>query len=158
MEAMYLDGDERHAFIKYQIMQYASIYEAVISNLIWNRFKDAPEVKKLEAHLVLVQVDALSTLTKMTYNDENLYACVFREKKKLRNNISFSDKVDCAVNLGIVSPEYAEEIKRFYRLRNLAHIESEAQKQIEIELEDSRKAYWRMQPFLSHIARVLSAG
>src|SRR4051794_24381229 len=35
MEALRASGDEIHPFVKFQIMQYASIYEAVISHLLW---------------------------------------------------------------------------------------------------------------------------
>ncbi len=38
MEAIQAAGDEIHPFIKFQIMQYASIFEAVITHLLWDRF------------------------------------------------------------------------------------------------------------------------
>jgi hypothetical protein len=36
-------------------------------------------------------------------------------------------------------------------LRNLAHIETEAEKQADVEIEQSRTAYWRIKPFLELI-------
>ncbi len=50
MEALFASQDEIHAFVKFQIMQYASIFEAVISNLLWNRYRDHAEVKTLQTH------------------------------------------------------------------------------------------------------------
>jgi hypothetical protein len=50
MEALFASQDEIHAFVKFQIMQYASIFEAVISNLFWNRYRDHAEVKTLQTH------------------------------------------------------------------------------------------------------------
>jgi hypothetical protein len=50
MEALRASGDEIHPFVKFQIMQYASIYEAVISYLLWTRYSDHSEVKALQTH------------------------------------------------------------------------------------------------------------
>lgn len=50
MEALRASGDEIHPFVKFQIMQYASIYEAVISHLLWTCYSDHPEVKTLQTH------------------------------------------------------------------------------------------------------------
>src|SRR5271169_20329 len=47
-------------------------------------------------------------------------------------------KVDCAVRIGCVDSAYAEDIKRTYEFRNLAHIEAEAEKQIEVEIEHAK--------------------
>src|SRR5262249_50219960 len=86
----------------------------------------------------------LSKDTTMRYGEEDLYTCIYTTAKKQRNSISFSDKVDCAVRVGFVQSTYAEEIKQLYALRNLAHIETEAEKQMEVEIDHSKKAYWRM--------------
>jgi hypothetical protein len=55
-----------------------------------------------------------------------------------------------------VEGAYAEDIKRIYELRNLAHIETEAQKQIEVEIEQAKTGYWRIKPFLERIASTLA--
>lgn len=152
MEAVYAAGDELHPFVKFQIMQYASIYEAVITYLLWKRFKDHPEVKALETHKAYKPVQALGSATKIKFGDEDVFTCVYRDSRTPRNSIPFRDKVDCAVRIGIVDAQYSEEIKRIYELRNLAHIENEAEKQIEVEIEQAKLAFWRMQPFLEKVA------
>lgn len=151
LEATFATGNERHSFVKFQILQYASIYEAVVVYLLWNRYGDSAEVKKLETHEALTQVSALSKDTQITVDNEQAVVSVWRRKKTPKSSIAFRDKVDCAVALGFIDAAYAEDYKRFYSLRNLAHIESEAERQIEVELENSREAYWRMQPFLERI-------
>jgi hypothetical protein len=155
MEALLADGDEAHAFVKFQIMQYASIYEAVISYMLWSRYKEHPEVKALETHRAYKPVAALGNKTSMMYGDERLFTCVYREAKTPRNSIPFRDKVDCAVRIGFVNAAYAEDIKHIYELRNLAHIETEAEKQIEVEIEQAKKSYWRVKPFLEKIAEFI---
>lgn len=158
MEALFVNGDEQHAFVKFQIMQYASVYEAVISNLLWGRYKDHPAVFALENHRVLKEVPGFSKSMSAKFDGDEAHISVYRPTKKQRNSISFGDKVDCAVKVGFVEDTYAEEIKKLYALRNLAHIENEAGKQIEVEIEQSKQAYWRMQPFLQHIIDVTGSG
>jgi hypothetical protein len=151
MEALYVSGDERHPFVKFQIMQYASIYEAVISNLLWGRYKNHSEVRQLETHKAYKPIAALSSRTKMRYEDEELFPCVYRDSKTPKNTIPFKDKVDCAVRIGFVDEAYSGDIKRLYELRNLAHIETEAEKQIDVEIEHAKNGYWRVKPFLERI-------
>jgi hypothetical protein len=155
MEAVFAQGDELHAFVKYQITQYASIYEAVISNLLWGKFKNHPEVLALQTHKAYKPVNALCNLTTIKYGDEELFTCVYRDSKTPKNSIPFKDKVDCAVRIGFLEVEYSEELKQLYTLRNLAHIETEAAKQIEVEIEQAKNGYWRMKPILENIAQTL---
>ncbi|WP_371420513.1 hypothetical protein [Tardiphaga sp.] len=155
MEALLADGDEIHAFVKFQIMQYASIYEAVISYLLWSRYKDHPEVKALQTHKAYKPVSALGSQTSMKYGDEAIFPCVYRDAKTPKNSIPFKDKVDCAVRIGFLDEAISGDIKRTYELRNLAHIETEAEKQIEVEITQSRASYWRLKPFLERIVATI---
>jgi hypothetical protein len=91
MEAILAAGDELHPFVKFQIMQYASIYEAVISNLLWGRYKEHEQVKALETHLAYKPVAALCSSAAMTYGDERLFTCVHRPSKTPRNSIPFKE-------------------------------------------------------------------
>jgi len=156
MEAILAAGDEIHPFVKFQIMQYASIYEAVISNLLWGRYKEHEEVKALETHLAYKPVPALGSKTTMKYGEETLFTCVYRSSETQRNSIPFKDKVDCAVRIGFLKVSYAEDIKHLYELRNLAHIETEAERQIDVESEQAKTGYRRMKPVLEHINEVLA--
>ncbi len=156
MEALYVKENELHPFVKFQIMQYASIYEAVITYLLWNRFKDNPEVLALQTHKAYKPVSALAKLTSLKYKEEQIFTCVYKDEKTPRNSIPFGDKVDCAVRIGFIEGKYADDIKETYELRNLAHIETEAKKQIEVEIEHAKKGYWRMQPFIERIVSYLN--
>jgi hypothetical protein len=156
MEALRPDNGFEHPFVKFQIIQYASIYEAVIAYLLWTSYAEHPEVKKLQTHMTYKPVSALGHATQMSYDGEKLFTCVYKEAKTQRSSIPFRDKVDCAVRLGLIEESYSEDIKRTYDLRNLAHIEAEAQRQIEVELSEAKTGYWRMKPFLERIAEVLA--
>lgn len=156
MEALHAKGDETHPFVKFQIIQYASIYEAVIVHLLWSRYAEHPEVKKLQTHKAYKPVSAFGKLTTMKYEDEEVTTCVYRDTRTPRNSIPFKDKVDCAVRIGFVDEAYAGDIKRIYELRNLAHIETEAEKLIELEIEQAKTGYWRIRPFLERIVASLA--
>lgn len=156
MEALYVQKNELHPFVKFQVIQYASIYEAVITYLLWNNFKTHEEVINLQTHKAYKPICALGNLTTMQYNGEKIYTCLYKDTRTPKNSIPFADKVDCSVRIGFVEEAYAEDIKQLYTLRNLAHIETEAKKQMDIEIENSKLGYWRMQPFLDKINSFLS--
>lgn len=156
MEALLADGDEIHPFVKFQILQYASIYEAVIANLLWDRYKDHTEVIKMQIHKAYKPVSALGSITSIKYGDEDIFTCVYRDSKTPRNSIPFKDKVDCAVRIGFIDAKYSEDIKKIYELRNLAHIETEADKQIEVEIDQAKNGYWRIKPFLEKIIETIA--
>jgi len=155
MEALRPSAEFSHPFVKFQIIQYASIYEAVVAYLLWTVFCDHDEVKKLQTHKAYRPVAALGSLTKMTYDGQEIFPCLYKETKTQRNSIPFKDKVDCAVRLGVIDESYSGDIKKTYDLRNLAHLESEAERQIEVELEEAKIGYWRLKPFLEQISELL---
>jgi len=109
-------------------------------------------VKTLETHKAYKPVNALGSKTLMRYGEENLHTCVYRDAKTPRHSIPFRDKVDCAVRIGFLQESFSEEIKHLYELRNLTHIETEAKEGIELEIEHAKVGYWRLRPFLEHIA------
>ncbi len=152
MEALFVSGDEIHPFVKFQTIQYASIYEAVISYMLWGRLDAHEEVKQLSLHKAYKPVNALGSLAEFKYGNEEIFTCVYRDAKTPKNSIPFDDKVDCGVRIGFIDERYAEDIKKVYKLRNLTHIETEAKKLIEIEIEHSKLGYWRMQPFLEKVS------
>jgi hypothetical protein len=156
MEGLYVAGDEIHPFVKFQIIQYASIYEAVTTYLLWEKYSEHIEVKALQTHKAYKPVSALGSLTKLTYDGEDIFTCVYKDTKTPKNSIPFKDRVDCAVRIGFIDKAYSEDIKNIYALRNLAHLESEADRQVEMELEDSKKGYWRMKPFIDKIKEFLT--
>ena len=99
MEATYASGDEIHPFVKFQIIQYASIYEAVTSYLLWNKFSEHEEVKALQIHKAYKPVSALGSLTNLSYDGKKLFTCLYKDTKTPRNSIPFKDRVDCAVRI-----------------------------------------------------------
>jgi hypothetical protein len=151
LEALFASGNEMHPFVKFQILQYASIYEAVVVYLLWNRYQHTKEVDDLQHHFALTKVSGFAKDAKLTVAGEEAVIAVTHRKKTPRTSIPFRDKVDCAVKIGFVGTAYCEDLKKIYALRNLAHIEAEAADQTEVELQHSRLAYRRMGIFLRTI-------
>ena len=83
MEALRGTGDELHPFVKFQILQYASIYEAVITYLLWDTFKEHDEVIQLQTHKTYKPVHALGSKTSIKYDGEDVFTCVYRDEKFL---------------------------------------------------------------------------
>lgn len=156
MEALHVCGNELHPFIKFQVIQYASIFEAVITYLLWDKLSNHPEVIQLQIHKAYKPVSALGSLCKMTYDSQELYTCVYKDTKTPKNSIPFKDKVDCAIRIGFIDEAYSEDIKKIYELRNLAHIETEADKKEEVSIEDAKNGYWRLKPFIDKINEYFS--
>jgi hypothetical protein len=157
MEALFVSGDELHPFIKFQIIQFAAIYEAVVVYVLWAKFPEHEEVKKLQTHKAYKPIRAFASKVKMVNEEHEIITCVYKDTKTNRNSIPFKDKVDCAVRIGFIEERFAEDIKQIYAYRNLAHIESEAERKIELEIGDAKKGYWRMRPFLEKINEFLTS-
>lgn len=151
MEALNLSGHELYAHVKFQIIQYASIYEAVICYLLWNKFDNHPELTNIEYHKEYRKVEALAKPTKVLYAEEECVLCVSKSVKTPPQSIKFDDKVDVAVKIGFLKQNYGEEIKMFYKIRNLVHIEKASKSAIEFEIEQAKLSYRRMEPFIREI-------
>jgi hypothetical protein len=151
MGALQAAGDEIHPFVKFQVIQYAAIYEAVITHLLWTRYKEDMEVKKIQIHKTHRLISVSKKLSSLEHNNEKIYTCAIRNTKTDKNSIPFKTKVDCAVKIGIIDSKYSSEIKEIYELRNMAHLEAEARKQINLEIKHAKTGYWRLRPFLEII-------
>jgi hypothetical protein len=158
-EALAVSEERLHAHVKFQIVQYAGIYEAIIVHLLWDTFADRDEVTNLEFHDVFRRAAALPTNLQISTTDgEDIHLCVRRQEKTQRFSIKFDDKVDAAVTIGFVDAEIGEEIKVFYKLRNAIHLESAVKNDITYEIDSSWLAYRRMLPFTSGVRGFLADG
>ena len=158
-EALNVVDEKLHAHCKFQIVQYASIYEAVIVYLLWENYSDHKAVIEIEYHYAYKLAGSVPNNINITNNDgEEIFLCAKRNEKTSRHSIKFQDKVDASVKIGFLEKELAEEIKEFYSLRNALHLETAAKKSIKYELEQSRLAYLRMKPFVDKIKETEGVG
>lgn len=156
MEALASQGNELHAHLKFQIIQYASIYEACINYLLQEVFKNHEEVLKIKTHKALKEVPALSKLAQMSYSGEVARLCVIKDTRTPWNSVPFENKVEASVAIGFLKRKYADEIKGLYNMRNTVHIEAAAKRQIQFQIQEAQLAYKRMRPFVDDIKNFLA--
>lgn len=159
-EALDLSDKRLEAHVKFQIVQYAGIYEAIIVHMLWEVYKSHPAVLAIEYHSSLKIAATLpnSVSFSLTGSGEELLLCVDTKQKTPRISIKFDDKVDACVSIGFLDPVLAGEIKQFYRLRNAIHLERAIKDSIVYELDSSLLAYRRMRPFVRGISGFLANG
>ncbi len=158
-EALQVDSYRRHAHVKFQIVQYAGIYEAIIVHLLWNNFKKHPEVRNIETHTTYKSVAKMpKNINLTTEKGEQVDLCVLSEQKTSVVSIKFDDKVSAAVKIGFIDSQIADEIKEFYKLRNAIHLQSAVRNNIKYEINNSLLAYRRLLPFTRGIKGFLRSG
>lgn len=154
-EALAVSGDKRHPHLKFQIVQYASIYEAIIVHLLFVRYKNHEDVKKILTDREYVKVSDVSKAI-IDRDGDNLAFC----KKKLvcRDpiHIRFEDKLKTAVSIGIVLPNIRPELLALYKTRNAVHLESAARNSVTYEAKQAAIAYKRLKPFLKHVQQLIA--
>lgn len=154
MEGLRPGIDEKHSFLKFQIAQYAGIYEGVIVYVLWEHYSRTPQFIDLTTHKIPVRAGSIKGLRyEDKHGTDDAVIAVIRTKAKEKTSISFKHKLACAVALGLVEQKFQRDLEQIYELRNLAHIEAEAKKLIEVELKQAQLAYWRVQPFLEKIQK-----
>ncbi len=115
--------------IRHQIFAYASIYEATLDYVLKEYYSD--KISELN--------------------------------KKSRRRNSFAKKCRTAQKLGLIRTydkngvkiDFPQELIQIYKFRNSIHIAAEEKNHIKYELELSKKAYFRMKPFINQIKEQL---
>jgi hypothetical protein len=158
-EALAAENKQLHSHLKFQIMQYASIYEAIIVHLLWQRFAEHDAVKRICKHPVFKPEGKLPKNIRLTTRQsEELYICALREAEHSPHSIKFDDKIGAAIEIGFLHPTLGKEIGDFYKLRNAIHIETAVKRQVEYEMTQAQLAYRRMRPFIKGIRTFLETG
>lgn len=158
-EALNVSEGKLEAHAKFQIVQYAAIYEAVIVNVLWEHYPESIQVTNIEYYSSLKKAAQLpSSINIMTDNQEEIFLCIETKSKNTQHSIKFDNKVDAAVSIGFVDRNIGEEIKEFFRVRNGVHIENAVKNDINYELELSKLAYRRVLPFTVGIRGFLQTG
>lgn len=159
-EALDVTQERLEAHVKFQIVQYAGIYEAIIVHMLWEVYRDHPAVLAIEYHTSLkVAATMPSSVTlALSGSGEELLLCVETRQKTPKISIKFDDKVDACVSIGFLDANLANEIKQFYKLRNAIHLERAVKDSITYDLASSLLAYRRIRPFVRGISGFLANG
>ncbi|SES64831.1 hypothetical protein SAMN02910413_0279 [Pseudobutyrivibrio sp. C4] len=155
--------------VRNQILAYASIYEAVIENVIETYYRDTEEYDKLTHEMVLkpyslpqIKLDKLKN--ELDHDGKQIIPAFYARSKKDSPKVRFADKCNTAEELGLIHSFIGKdgeivnlptEIKNIYSYRNCIHLLAEKRKDITYELDLSKKAYRRMRPFIDQIKEKL---
>ena len=151
--------------VRYQILAYASIYEAVIHYVLYNYYQDTSVFHRLQHHTVPTRMSfsekQMTEVKKiLSKQNEDILVYHYQERKKEETRVRFDDKCRAAEALGLINVftneqketiDLPAEIIEIYSYRNAIHLVAEQRKGIKYELELSKKAYRRMQPFIDQI-------
>ncbi len=161
LEGLEADDWLLRAQIRMQILSYASIYEAVIHHLLFDTLANEPQVISLTEFPMKKQISippaSLAVLEKHLLHDGKKIIPTYEAVGKTDEaKVRFDRKAECAEALGIIEPWLKEELVEFYEARNAIHIHAEIRKSLNYQLDLSRRAYMRMQPFKEQITSWLA--
>ena len=163
-------SDENLIFeVRNQIFAYASIYEAVIENVLNTYYSDTDEFDSLVHHTIPIKISIPQDKQKilqniLSHDGKEIIPFYYARRKKEKPQIRFDDKCRTAEKIGLIHKfinadgekvDLTSEIIEIYSYRNGIHIVAERRKGINYELELSRKAYRRMRPFIDQIKEKL---
>lgn len=144
------------AQIRMQILSYASIFEAVIHHILFDVLKTQPQVVALTEFTTKKQISIpLASLTflekHLEHHGKKIIPTYETTGKTDESKVRFDKKAECAEALGLIESGLKHELIEFYEARNAIHIHAEIRKSLDYQLDLSKRAYWRMQPFKDQI-------
>lgn len=150
MSALRLPLAKQKGIVKFQIVQYASICEAVLDVAISNFFKEDAEEKFSVSEFVKVP-NALAVDVRITQGDTNLLLCKTKKKKGDLKRTRIDFKTKYAVEKGLLLQATKESFDSLYNLRNNIHILKAANSQYRPKLKEAKEAFILMQTFVGEI-------
>jgi hypothetical protein len=143
------------AQVRLQVLQYTSIYEAVVHHVLFDVLGEIPEVQSLLVYQSLKPYSVPSVMTKtiksLVHDGREIVPAFMASSKVDKSKVRFDYKVRCASQLGLIAESLAAELVTLYEARNSIHLHAEIKKDIEWEIEISRVAYQRFQPFREQV-------
>ncbi len=150
MSALRLPLAKQKGIVKFQIVQYASICEAILDTAITSYFKNDAE-KAFAVSEYKKSSNAVSKATKITYEGTELSLCKLETKKGILKRTRIDKKTEFAVSKGLFSQATKDAVDSLYDLRNNIHILKAADSQYTPKLREAKEAFLLMRNFISEI-------
>lgn len=115
MKELHLTKAKYYAFVKFQIIQYASIYEAILDYCLEKYHKD--EIMTKYAEIAYVPAPVLANNASVKYDGQDVYLCIKRIRKKPIKLIRIQDRTEFAVKMGMISDTMRTRICNLYDTR-----------------------------------------
>lgn len=163
--------DENLIFeVRSQILSYATIYEAVIQYVLYTYYSETAFFTQMTTHTIPIRIDVPKAkkeklCRELSHDGKDIVTFFYETKQKDEASIRFNQKCKTAEKLGLIHVfqnergeqiNLPEEIIEIYNYRNGIHLIAERRKGIQYDLDLSKKAYWRMQPFIAQIKEQLN--
>ncbi len=161
LEGLEADDWLLRAQIRNQVLSYASIYEAVIHHILFDMLSTELAVIGLTEYPTKNELSipqaSMALLEKHLEHDGKKIIPTYKAIGRTdESKVRFDKKAECATNLGLIEPWLKDELIEFYEARNAIHIHAEIRKSLDYQLDLSKRAYLRMQPFKEQIVAALA--
>lgn len=156
LEGMAADSWLLRAQIRLQVLSYASIYEAVIHHVLFENLASNPDVKALTEYktkkVISIPADKKAMLAAaLSHIGKDIIPTYEDVGNTDITKVRFDRKAECAEKLGLIETKLKDDIIEFYEARNAIHIHAEIKKSLDYQLELSKRAYQRMEPFVDQL-------
>jgi hypothetical protein len=156
LEGMAADSWLLRAQIRLQVLSYASIYEAVIHHVLFENLALNPDVKALTEYktkkVISIPTDKKAMLAAaLSHIGKDIIPTYEDVGNTDITKVRFDRKAECAEKLGLIETKLKDDIIEFYEARNAIHIHAEIKKSLDYQLELSKRAYQRMEPFVDQL-------
>lgn len=155
MQSLQLTSFKLHAFLKFQIQQYASIYEALLDYTLDKYHKR--EVNDILKEYEYKPIDALASNTEFVVIDGSSKTPIYTCKKVIRKitlkTTRISDRTKVGVDLGIIDENIKKTLDDLYDQRNQIHILKAAQTNYKPTIKESQHAFELMNKIVPSIAK-----
>jgi hypothetical protein len=160
--ALKLEGQERIPFLLLQLLEYASLYEALTDYLIQTKYFDSEDFlgKRLKKEIKVRQELNPSKSMLIHHKDgakEQVFFAYEKEIKLELRDIRFSARIGFVSSKISLSSHDAKYIEKIYDLRNHIHILKAAEKAFEPDHKDVAKAFKIFKRFVSAVKADLAA-
>ncbi|MGV1803685.1 hypothetical protein ACQZ6A_17605 [Agrobacterium vitis] len=148
----------QRAQIRFQVMSYASIYEASLHHILFTNLKSDARV------VALTQFPMKKEISIPAHKKDKLKELLEHDGKEIiltyqsfgrtdETKVRFEKKAECACEIGIIESWLRDDLIEIYEARNAIHIHAEIRKNLDYELDLSLRSYRRMKPFREQILR-----
>lgn len=150
------------AQVRIQVLLYASVYEAVLHHVLFTVLKGEPKVEALPEFpkLVKISIPAASRAAleaQLSHEGKEIIPTYQGIGTNDETKVRFDAKAQCAYDLGVIDEMLRDDLIEIYEARNAIHIHAEIRKSLDYQIELSKKAYRRLQPFREQVAAFLDA-
>lgn len=161
LEGLAADEWLLRAQVRIQVLLYASIYEAVLHQLLFTEFSMSPPVLSLlfqdrSTRIDIPQAKKIEFERLFNHASIQWYPVYDKPKRVEEEKIRFDQKAEAAVALGLINRPLAADLIAIFSARNAIHIHAELRKGLEWELELAVRSYRRLQPFREQLVAGLA--